>query len=357
MTFPTLAQLFPVGSLGPAFAKTYFADTLTTLRTLLGDGSDAKVSRDTLGVAMHNWLINPDGAIIQRALGAKADDVYMDDRWYGLTQTSTITPSQLVNPEDGFKYGLRLTQSQAVAQRLGRAQIMEGKDTMQLRGKTVTFGGRFRSSSAQVLRYAILAWSGAEDVVVSDFVNNWANATYTPGQFFNATTLAVVGVGSTALAAATPTSCSVGGVVPSNANNLAVFYWYEGTAAQNVTLDAWGLRLVEASMLVDYLKRSYADEFWRCLRFYQKNFIHCGAVPSSNTIDFTVILPAQMRATGSLVYDDTVGNIGKVKTSVATNVTISAGGGSNQVDRFQMNAIVSGSPYWAEFNYYLDAEL
>ena len=269
MAFPTTAQLMPAGDIDPADAKTYFTDWLTATRTLLGDGSTAQVAREALGVALPNWLDNPSGEVYQRTPGATADDAYAADRWYCLTQTGTVTPSQVSNPEDGYRYALRILQAQASAQRMGYAQIIEGKDAIPLRGKTVTFGGRFKLSATQTLRYAILAWTGTEDAPVSDVVNSWTNGTFTAGQFFNSTTMSVVATGSTALTGGTAATCSVSGTVPAGTTNLIVFYWTEATAAQNVTLDAWGLRLVEASSLVDYIKRSWQEELRRCQRFYQ----------------------------------------------------------------------------------------
>ena len=72
-------------------------------------------ARNALEVPVYNYLLNPDGAIYQRTVAASADDTYIDDRWYILTQTATATPSQVSNPEDGYRYALRLTQSQASA--------------------------------------------------------------------------------------------------------------------------------------------------------------------------------------------------------------------------------------------------
>src|SRR5581483_8615309 len=50
-----------------------------------------------------NWknrLMNPDGRIAQRGFAATADDTYFVDRWYILSQTGTVTPSALSDPEN-----------------------------------------------------------------------------------------------------------------------------------------------------------------------------------------------------------------------------------------------------------------
>jgi hypothetical protein len=241
----------------------------TSWRVTGRGGGTALAAREALYVPGVNWLDNPDGDVYQITIAATADDAYMDDCWYALTQTGTITPSQVATPEDGFANSIRLTQSQATAQRMGSAQILEGKRSKKLRGKTVTFGGRMKLSTGANVRMALLAWTGTEDTVTSDVVNDWTSSTYTAGNFFLASNLTVVAVSSSAMTAGTARDVSVTGVVPSGANNLVVVYWTEATAAQNVTLDAWGRRLVEGASLLDYLRRGETEELRRCQRFYQ----------------------------------------------------------------------------------------
>lgn len=239
---------------------------------LLFTAVTAPAARETLNVSVMNWLINPDGAIAQAGFALTSDDNYLDDCWYGLTQTGSITPSQVSNPEDGFAIALRLSQTQPTAQRMGRAQIIIGRDSYKLRGKTMTFGGRLKLSTSANVRMAILAWTGTENVVTSDVVSDWTNATYTAGTFFNSSNLSVVATSSTAMTANTAGNASVTGTIPSNATNVIVFYWTEATVAQNVTLDAWGLRLIAASTLVDCTLRTEHQELALCQQFVCKTF-------------------------------------------------------------------------------------
>lgn len=338
-TPPTRLQLFPVGSLTPANAKTYFGQLYDYIYALLGADGSAAAARNALEVPMFNHLHNPDGEIYQRAVAATADDAYMDDRWYALTQTGTITPSQQSNPENGYHRGLRLTQSQASAQRMGRAQIVEASQTSTLRGKTVTFGGRFKLSTSATLRYAILAWTGTADAVTSDVVNDWTSGTYTTGNFFNSTTLSLVATGSTALTAATAATCSISGAVPAGATNIIVLYWTEATAAQNVTLDAWGLRLVDATTLVGAIQRSAAEELRLCRRFLPAlvssgitDYLPgSGVVLNSTTVAFNVSHEVQPRVpptgfTPSAPGDFTINSVAGGGASSAT-VFVSGGAG------------------------------
>ena len=75
-------------------------------------------------------------------------------------------------------------------------------------------------------------------------------------------------------AANTITDWSLGGTIGSTANNIIVFYWTEGTAAQNVTLDQrWYLAEGDASAEVTaggdpFARRHIVEETALCFRYY-----------------------------------------------------------------------------------------
>ena len=216
-------------------------------------------------------LINGDGSISQASYTTVGDDAYWCDQHYVLTQTAAITPTVLSDVANGLPSMMRLTQSQATAQRMGNAQIVEAQVSKRLRGKKVTLGGKMRCSSAQVIRYAVLEWTGAADAVTSDVVLNWASGSYAAGGFFLASNLVVAAVGSITPAANTVTDCYLLADISSACNNLVVLYWTEGTAAQNVTLDmAWGLVEGDASAEKwPYSARHPEQEFALCQRYYE----------------------------------------------------------------------------------------
>jgi hypothetical protein len=191
---------------------------------------------------LRDKIINGNGAISQRTYTTVADDAYWCDRHYVLTQTAAITPTILSDVANGLPSMMRLTQSQATAQRMGNATILEAAVSKPLRGKTVTLGGKLRCSASQAIRYAILEWTGTADAVTSDVVANWASGVYTPSNFFFASNLTVAAVGSITPSANALTDFALTASVSGSCNNLILVYWTEGTAAQNVTLDmAWGL--------------------------------------------------------------------------------------------------------------------
>ena len=230
----------------------------------------ANLGGDVL-VGYRDKIINGDGQISQRTYTTVADDNYWCDRHYVLTQTAAITPTIITDIADGLPFMMRLAQSQATAQRMGNAQIVEASVSKRMRGKKVTLGGTLRCSSAQAIRYAVLEWTGTVDTVTSDVVADWTSGSYTAGGFFLGANLVVAGVGAVTPASNTLTDWSLVADISSACNNLVVIYWAEGAAAQNVTLDmAWGLVEGDASAEKwPYGVRHPEQELNLCQRFYE----------------------------------------------------------------------------------------
>jgi hypothetical protein len=220
-----------------------------------------------------NLLRNGGFAIDQRNGGVSAaigDDTYCLDRWYALTQSAAINVAQQIDQEDGTPFNIRLTQSQASAQRMGLAQIVEARDCKHLRGGNVTFKARVRCSAAQAIRYAILGWTGTADVVTSDVVNDWTSATYSAGNFFLGSNVSVIAVGAiTPSADAWTDLTAIAGAVGASVNNLIVMVWTEGAAAQNVTLDLARAKLEEGAAATPFVPRPFADELALCQRYFE----------------------------------------------------------------------------------------
>lgn len=220
----------------------------------------------------YNRIINPDGAINQRALASNADDTYCVDRWYVLTQTGAIAVSVIADPEAGTANCMRLTQSQATAQRVGVCQVIERKNCGDLRSAVLSAIGRVRCSVSQAIRFAVCEWTGTADAVTSDIAASWTSSTYTTAGFFTSTTMVVTAVGAVTPGAATWTDLpTLSGTANAGMNNLFVFIWTEGTAAQNVTLDISRVRLNRGSIPLPYIP-NYADELRKCQRYYQKSY-------------------------------------------------------------------------------------
>lgn len=230
---------------------------------------------DGINIFRRNLLINGDFRINQRLAATNADDTYCHDRWYALTQSNPIAITSQTDMEDGFPYGARLTQSNAAAQRMGYAQIIEAKNCKQLRGKTVTFKiSRVQLSVTDNIRMAILGWTGAADGVTSDVVNNWASAAYTAGNFFLAANVNPYAVsGAIPLVAGVDQSTAdLTVAIPADLNNLIVFVWTENTVVQNVTLDLTQAQLEVGSVSSPYEFTDFAKELEICQRYYSKSW-------------------------------------------------------------------------------------
>jgi len=258
-----VASSLPSGAKVPIFDPTETGQNKTKAidASLLGGGGGVNA----------NILINGGFQVNQEAPASNADDTYAHDQWYVLTQSNAIAVSTLSAVENGLPLMARLTQSNASAQRMGYAQIIEGKYCKQYRGQSVTFKiGRTRLSSSANIRFAVLEWTGTEDTVTSDVVNDWTSSTYTAGNFFLGSNLTVSGVSSQALTANTLTDGSVLTVtLGSSFNNLIVFAWTEGTVAQNVTFDLGKVKLENASSATDFICPPLTETQILCFRYLE----------------------------------------------------------------------------------------
>lgn len=231
-----------------------------------------------------NRIINGSFGVSQRTAASNADDTYTPlDRWYVLTQSNAIAVTQLTDPEDGAPNGIRLTQSNASAQRIGLAQIVESANCRDLRSVYAAFSGRVRRSDGGDVRCAILAWTGTADAVTSDVVADWTSASYTAGGFFNSTTLSVVAVGEKTTSAATWTRMDVlVGALPAGTNNLICIAWSEGTMAQNATIDFNRMQLEPGRKATIFELRPRSVELALCQRYYEAGGTNAGPFWSGN---------------------------------------------------------------------------
>jgi hypothetical protein len=226
-----------------------------------------------------NRLINSAFAYNQRQATSVADDAYCFDRFYVLTESGSVGVSALTDPEAGRLTGIRLTQPDATAKRIGLAQIVESTDIRDLRSASAAMAARVRCSASQAIRVAILEWTGTADAVTSDIINNWSSSTYTPGNFFIAG-VNVIAVGAATPAAATWTDMGpISGSFGASMTNAIVVVWSEAALAQNATLDLDQIQLEAGKVCGPFARRSESEELAACLRFYQKSFL-LGTAPA-----------------------------------------------------------------------------
>lgn len=321
---------------------TSFADgiALSLQRELSGDdgedGADGGASSPAANV-----LINGEFAVNQRLISSATDDIYTLDRWYALTQTAAVGIAQQTLQENGTPYNIRLTQSQASAQRMGLAQIIVADAARPLRGKDVTLSARIRSSLSQAIRFAILEWTGTADAVTSDVVADWTSGTFTASNFFLSSNLTVTAVGTVTPSSNTWTDIDLGATLGSSAANLVVMFWTEGTFAQNATLDISRAKLEIGTEPTPFVYKSLTEILAVCEAYYWKSF-GLGTAPAQNAgVGNSLVMP-QIIAASSTQNGITMSF--PVRMRVAPSVTLYNPSANNaQVRNTSVNADCSSS--------------
>jgi len=255
-----------------------------------------------------NRVVNPCGAITQAGLASTADGNYTGfDQWVALTQANAVTPSQLVDVSNDIATMMRMTQTNAAAQRMGWLQPLEASAVRDLRGKAVALQFAARMSAAATVRYAIIEWTGPADNLVLDVVNDWTDASFTPGHFFKSSNIKIAASGSKALSANTLTTIDLAGEISSSMNNLMLFVWTDSAQAQDATLDLGNVWFgAGASAPAVFEPPAPDDDLSKCLR-YLWSFVATsilrllpGAAVSTTAAQFFMQLPAQMCKTPSV---------------------------------------------------------
>jgi hypothetical protein len=286
-----------------------------------------------------DYLINGNGYFKQTSaasVSSPTDGVYGHDQWVALTQTAAIDVSSLVDTADGLYRMMRLSQPQASAQRMGYLQPIEGARCKHLRGASVGLVLRLRYSNAAAVRYAILEHTGTEDSPTLDVVLDWTSNLWNVGGFFINSNLTVRQVGSITPAANTLTEVPITNVtLGSSFNNLLVFIWTEGTAAQNSTLD-FAANLCRASAAIHPVRfRSLDEELLACRRYLFKldiagtnvAFAISQAYSASQALAY-VVFPVNMRTIPALSFtaESDFALVNAAASSAAAPTSIALGG-------------------------------
>lgn len=277
------------------------------------------------GILGPNAIDNGGAEVWQRgtSLSGLADVTYCADRWYVLTQTGTIAAAQATGTL-GARYALQLTQSQASAQRMGVAQVIEASNSIPYRGRAVQLQIQVKASTATNIRFAIVEWTGTADSVTKDVVNDWTSGTYTAGNFFTSTSTTVTQVSGSKGATTSFQQFTITGTPSASCNNLIVFVWTEATAAQNVTLTVTEIALYDGTLLQPWLPRPLAAELALCQRY----FLAVSSQPMGLAIDAANLYSwgvyewlSEMRVAPTLsnaTYTATAGNPGVVSMAGTT---------------------------------------
>jgi hypothetical protein len=297
--------------------------TLTGLKYPAADGSaGAHLKTDGAGILSfdsvehsHNALINGGFRFFQRqnalTLTSISNDTYGPDRWYILTQTANCETVAVVpgfidaNGYTTSQFAGRIKQTQAAAQRMGIAQIVEGTDSQTLSAVgPVIFQAKINCSSSQPIRIAIIENNGGGvDSVTSDIVLDWTSNSYTANAFFLATNLGILGTANVTPSANTWTSISVTGTPTTACQNFIGFIWTEGTAANGVTLDITEAGIYAGTTIRPWRPRPVQQELALCQRYYEKSYTYFVAPGTALTAGGSF---SSFIATGWFVYSNTI---------------------------------------------------
>jgi hypothetical protein len=272
-----------------------------------------------------------------------ADDEYIADRWYALTESGAIQVER--GPGDTRRYAASLAQVQATAQRIGLAQIIEGVNCRYLRGQSVTLSFRVQCNTTQDIRYAVLEWTGTEDTVTSDVVATWgATPTW-------ATNVAPAGsVGSTSVGS-TWTDIEHTVTLGSTFNNLVVFIWSGDTLLQSRNISIEAAQLEQGAYKTPFETRPTGMELALCQRYFERLLIDDTTPFATGFADLTtrtrypLIYPAPKRTTPTL---SAVGSFEAVDDTGIFSITITFSGASARAAQI----IGTGSGF-TENNFYI----
>lgn len=247
--------------------------------TFGGTAAQDLATIDSLGLAAaetHNLWINPDLGINQRAVSSAGDAIYAWDRTLALCESGSVTSSSFDTA--GLAMGAtagRIIQPDASAKRIGICQIVEARDVLSYRGKSLVLAAQARATSGITLRMALVAWTGTQDAPTRDVINTWSSTNYTASNFFIASTVTIA-TAAAALSAGVWTdvlvsSASPGGVVaPTTMKNLYMVFWTEGAAAQNLNLDFTAVRCSEGTEAPRWTPPQAQAELSKCMRTYEQ---------------------------------------------------------------------------------------
>jgi hypothetical protein len=213
-----------------------------------------------------NLLLNGGFEINQRALTSAGSGEMCLDGWYVLSQSGPVTVEQTTNPEPGAPWGIRLTQPDAVAKRIGLGQVIEASRCASVVSSVVNAFARVRIGTAELIRWAVLEWTGTADAVTRDVVLNWSSTDYTAGNFF------INDVNVLQLGLITPAPGGVGEIdgsftVGVGARNLIFLVWTDAVLAQSQTLQVNRAQVERGAMHTSH-DWSF-DELARCQRRYR----------------------------------------------------------------------------------------
>jgi len=239
--------------------------------------SSKALSGNASTVFYSNLLINGGFDFAQRqapgTLTTIADNKYSSDRWRVTRENADVQYQRAdATGETGltsFNYGIwkKITN----AGKLHVCQIVEGLNSVPLRGKTVIFQAKMKASSSKTIRMAVLELqtAGTIDTIPATLVTAFGADSTDPTLGAN---VAVITAAESKSVTTSWQSFSVSVAVPANSKNILCAFWTDADFAANDTLSVAEAGLFLGSSIVPWSPRFVRDELALVQRYYSKTF-------------------------------------------------------------------------------------
>ena len=214
-------------------------------------------------------IINGNFDVWQRGTSVDTGYKYTADRWQAIRGGGAAggTASRQTASLDGSKYSCRVQRNSGTSETdyIRICQNLESVDSMKFQNKSVTLsfwakkGADFTDS---VIGVGIRSGTGTDESFITGYT------------------------GSVSVAASTPTlttswqKFTLTGAVPSNSNELAVYFTYNdpsGTASTNDWFEVTQVQLCAGDVALPFMPKSFEEEYRTCMRYYEKGYAYATA--------------------------------------------------------------------------------
>lgn len=264
---------------------------------IVKDPTGTPSSESPLGSVVRTWVGDPYNHLInggfdfaQRQTPATlttiAQDAYSADRWR-VSRENTSVQYQRADGlgETGITSRYFGTFKKITsAGKLMAYQIIEGSNSISMRGKTAVFQIRMKASASKTIRMAVIQLqnAGTIDTIPGTFVTAYGANTVDPTLGAN---LAIITAAQSKSVTTAWANFSVKVTVPSNSKNLICAVWTDSQFAVNDTLsvDEAGFYTI-GDGVVAWNPRAFTEELLLCQRYYYKTFeLDTGPVENAGT--------------------------------------------------------------------------
>lgn len=321
-----------------------------------------------------NLLLNGGFPFAQRqtpgTLTTISDNAYSADRWKILRENADLQYQRNDATSESGLTSLYFGRFKKItnAGKFLVMQILEGSNSVSLRGKTVIFQMKMKASSAKTIRMALLELQtgGTIDTMPATPVTAWNVDSTDPTL---GTNLAVItGVESKSVTTAWQ-NFSVSVTVPATSKNLICAVWCNADFSVNDTLDMAEAGLFLGSNTLAWAPRSLTEEIRLCQWYYEKSYM-IDTVPGTDTYLGTVMFVATTtkfyhgfrfspkRIAPTMTLYSKTGAAGYVR-DVSAGADLSAGDGGvvgqSSSSAYKASGVTSGNEHF--FHFVANAEI